>query len=178
METEEWRPIPDFEGYDVSDQGNVRSYHKNVGGEFGKGAAWEITDAPQRLLSPSTTKKGYKGVLLRKDGKTYNKKIASLVMLAFVGGRPEGMEVCHNDSNLENNTPSNLRYDTHQGNMNDRTGENGPKNKYVPVRIDTEDYNKLRRIAESLVDTSEKRGNISALIQEAVRQFLESYGAL
>jgi len=49
---------------------------------------------------------------------------------------------------------------------------------YVPVRIDTEDYNKLRKIAESLVDTSQKRGNISALIQEAVRQFLESYGAL
>ena len=48
---------------------------------------------------------------------------------------------------------------------------------YVPVRIDTEDYNKLRKIAESLVDTSQKRGNISAVVREAIREFIASHHA-
>ena len=170
---EEWKPIPGYEGYEVSDQGSVRSFHKRIRGWSGyeRGATWEATDEPQRLLSPSATRAGYKGVLLRKDGKTYNKKISSLVMLAFVGKRPKGMEVCHNDSNPENNTLGNLRYDTHGGNMNDRTGGR-PKSVYMPVRIEPQLYDEVERIA------NESDTTISALIQEAVRQFLESYGAL
>lgn len=48
-----------------------------------------------------------------------------LVLEIFVGPCPYGQEACHNDSDPSNNRVSNLRWDTHQGNMKDR--EAGPK---------------------------------------------------
>ncbi|WP_248099523.1 HNH endonuclease signature motif containing protein [Corynebacterium kefirresidentii] len=47
------------------------------------------------------------------------KKVHRLVMAAFVGPCPDGMEVCHNDGNPANNYVGNLRYDTHQANYAD-----------------------------------------------------------
>lgn len=44
----------------------------------------------------------------------------TLVLLAFVGPRPEGMECCHGNGIRHDNRLENLRWDTHQGNMADR----------------------------------------------------------
>lgn len=46
-------------------------------------------------------------------------KVAVLVLLAFVGPRPKGMECCHNDGDPENNSLDNLRWDTHSSNVYD-----------------------------------------------------------
>jgi hypothetical protein len=43
-----------------------------------------------------------------------------LVLEAFVGPRPEGMEGCHGDGNPANNNVQNLRWDTPQNNWKDR----------------------------------------------------------
>jgi len=43
-----------------------------------------------------------------------------LVMEAFVGPRPEEMEICHNDGNPGNNRKDNLRYDTPKNNNKDK----------------------------------------------------------
>jgi len=42
-----------------------------------------------------------------------------LVLEAFVGPCPDGMEACHLDSDKTNNRVSNLRWDTHLENMRD-----------------------------------------------------------
>jgi len=42
-----------------------------------------------------------------------------LVLTAFVGLRPEGMEVCHCNGNNRDNRVSNLRWDTPKGNHSD-----------------------------------------------------------
>jgi hypothetical protein len=42
--------------------------------------------------------------------------VHSLVMLAFVGPRPDGLEVCHNNGVASDNRLSNLRYDTRSEN--------------------------------------------------------------
>ena len=55
--------------------------------------------------------------------------------------------------------------------MNDRTGGR-PKSVYMPVRIEPQLYDEVERIA------NESDTTISAVVREAVRQFLESYGAL
>jgi len=113
MIDEVWKPIPGFLGYEVSNGGQVRSYRKQT--DFGK---WIIDQIPQRILKPSLAGR-YLGVTLRLNGKTYRKNIAELVLLAFIGPRPEGLEICHNDGNPSNNHLSNLRYDTHVANLND-----------------------------------------------------------
>lgn len=43
-----------------------------------------------------------------------------LVLLAFVGQCPEGMQCCHNDGDGSNNCLSNLRWDTPFGNYRDK----------------------------------------------------------
>jgi len=107
-----WKAIPGFEGYEVSDQGQVRSYRKYGGG----------LSLTSHLLKPSTSRPrgGYKAVGLRRNGQTYQKRVARLVLLAFVGPCPNGMEMCHNNSNSDDDRLENLRYDTHLGNTRDR----------------------------------------------------------
>lgn len=45
--------------------------------------------------------------------------VAILVLEAFVGLCPDGMECCHYDDNQTNNKLSNLRWDTHANNVRD-----------------------------------------------------------
>ena len=88
---EEWRTIKDWPGYEVSNLGRVRSYKKKYGG-----CNWRIEEEPQRALKPSLSS-GYRAVSLSKDGREARLRIALLVLEAFVGPRPDGMEICHGD---------------------------------------------------------------------------------
>jgi len=108
MNEETWKPIPGYKNYEVSNLGRIRSYRK-----ANKGIP--------KILQGSTTKQGYKSIGL--PGKTLT--IHRLVMLAFVGPCPEGLEVCHNDGNKLNNTTDNLRYDTRTSNLLDTIKHNG-----------------------------------------------------
>lgn len=114
MTSETWLPIPGYPGYEVSDMGNVRSFYTKQPGTLG---GWRLSPNPQRVLKPSTNKGGYKHVNLQKDSKRTGHKVHKLVMLAFVGPRPEGLEICHGPGGPGDNRLSNLRYDTHQANM-------------------------------------------------------------
>lgn len=96
----EWKPIPGYEMYEVSNMGEVRR-----GG---------------KLLRQVQNSTGRLGLALCKDGKQNSFQVHRLVMLAFHGPCPDGMEVCHNDGNHLNNKLSNLRYDTRSNNQYDR----------------------------------------------------------
>lgn len=105
---EEWRPVVGHEGlYEVSNRGHVRSVAgaQSLGGRRLSG----------KVLKPRPTPKGYLRVQIR--GCDYY--IQRLVLEAFVGPCPEGMEACHHDSDRSNNWVSNLRWDTRLGNCQD-----------------------------------------------------------
>ena len=121
--SETWRPIPDFPGYDVSDQGRVRSYYQRVKGGIGR---QRLAAEPQRILNPSL-RGGYFTVSLYGNNTKTTVKIHQLVMQVFVGPCPEGMEVCHGDGNPQKNHLGNLRYDTHQANMQEAETTGLPK---------------------------------------------------
>ena len=117
MATEVWRPIPDFNGYEASNYGQVRSFKKR------QGLYWIIADRPQRILKPGS-RNGYQMVQLSRGDATFQAcSVAGLVLKAFVGPRPKGIEVCHNDCNRVNNRLDNLRYDTPRGNCRDGYGK-------------------------------------------------------
>lgn len=55
-------------------------------------------------------------VSLSKNGRVIAARIAPLVLAAFVGPCPDGMEGCHNDGDCTNDLLSNLRWDTRSAN--------------------------------------------------------------
>jgi len=114
--SERWRPVPNFPGYEVSDHGRVRSFHKRV---KGTGSPWEIADTPQRYLKGAYKATGYRFVALCQRGIRYTKHVHRLVARAFLGACPKGKEVCHNDGDKMNNHAENLRYDSHHNNIQD-----------------------------------------------------------
>lgn len=115
--TESWKSVVGYEGiYEVSDQGRVKSLARTV--KHGNGGYKEV---PDRILKAHPDRKGYLGVSLHKGSKASRKRftVHSLVARAFIGPRPEGLDVCHNDGDKQNNWVENLRYDTRKENILD-----------------------------------------------------------
>lgn len=110
---EVWKPVPGFPGYRVSDQGRVRSCFR----QMGKGKGWVVSNNITRILSPGHDRDGYTQVRLARNGKYSPLRIAALVMLAFRGPPPTGLEICHNNNVCDDNRLANLRYDTHSANL-------------------------------------------------------------
>ncbi len=106
--TEQWLPIAGFEGlYFVSDLGRVRSERRYR--------------AHGGIMSPGVSGKGYRSVFLSRRGETpVRRYVHALVLTAFVGSRPTGMEAAHNNGNREDNRLINLRWDTRAGNFADK----------------------------------------------------------
>lgn len=109
-----WRPVPGWEYYEVSDEGEVRSLDRVVTKKDGSQQFYK----GKRLRSRSTPT-GHRYVQLSKDSRPIGVAVHRLVMEAFVGPAPEGNEVCHNDGDPANNRLENLRYDTHSENAFD-----------------------------------------------------------
>jgi hypothetical protein len=72
------------------------------------------------MLSICDNGTGYGIVNLKLDGAQQMRTVHRLVMLAFMGLCPRGLEVCHGDGVRHNNKLSNLRYDTRKGNLQDK----------------------------------------------------------
>ena len=114
--TEQWKHIPGWEDrYEVSDQGRVRSLPTTFVNQFGA-----VGTRHGKIRAQYVDKRGYRHVSLYRGNKGKRYGVHQLVMLAFVGPRPNRSMVCHNDSNPGNNMLSNLRYDTNSGNQLDR----------------------------------------------------------
>lgn len=119
---EVWRAIPGFEGrYEASDHGRVRSLPRMVQ-KSGRGIAYQRDG---KILKPTSGTRQRQMVTLWRDGKSVTRAVHILVMLAFVGPCPPGLEVCHWDDDSANNLLTNLRYGTHSENMHDRNRNGG-----------------------------------------------------
>lgn len=114
--TEKWRPAVGYEGsYEVSDQGHVRSLDRIIGGNRpGRHRHWR--GRPLKLIRQAN---GYWGVGLSKDGHHRSCMVHALVLTAFVGPRPPGMEACHGRGGPLDNRLANLRWDTSSANSFD-----------------------------------------------------------
>ena len=112
MTKEIWKPVKGYEGlYEVSNLGNVRSLDREVeksNGQVCKYRGKEIAKTPQVG--------GYLRTRLSIKGKSSTPLIHRLVLEAFVGECPEGMETRHLDGDPTNNQLSNLSWGTSQEN--------------------------------------------------------------
>lgn len=118
--SEIWKAVPGFEGiYEVSDLGRVRSLDRILVQACKWGGTMERF-YKGRVLVQATDERGRRFVALWHLCEGKRRTVASLVAEAFIGPRPEGMDVCHGDGNPSNNRLLNLRYDTPAGNAADK----------------------------------------------------------
>lgn len=115
---ERWKQVVRWEGYYlVSSHGRVKSEARMI--RCSNGKTCQIQARIRRL---GKQKSGHLNVTLWKNGKQETCLVHQLVMEAFVGPCPPGMEVRHfPDRDPTNNRLDNLQYGTRQENMEDRT---------------------------------------------------------
>lgn len=110
----------------------------------------EYTYMPKVLKPWVGTRTGYPMVDLRYKGRHKKVAVHVLVLEAFAGPRPHGHVACHQDGSRDNNTLTNLRWDSYKGNEADKLkhgthirGERNHKNKLnegavLAIRASTE----------------------------------------
>ena len=128
---EQWKDIVEFEGlYEVSNHGQVRS---------------KITKKIKKQTIDKKTNRFYLG--LWKDNKQKIVKPHRLVLEAFVGKCPKGMEGCHNDGNAFNNHLENLRWDTPKNNHADKVkhGTTNRGERCSKAKLTLEQVNNIRQ---------------------------------
>ena len=112
---EEWRAIPGWGGYyEVSNLGQVRSVARVV--RFVDGRARFYSAQPRRTHVDGF---GYQKVTLKRPGLNQRVLVHQAVAAAWIGPRPAGMEVCHNNGQRTDNRADNLRYGTRAENTAD-----------------------------------------------------------
>lgn len=117
--TETWIPIKGYESsYMVSNLGRVLSVPRAIRGVNGYyhhagGLLCLVADKGKHAY-------GRLQVKLSKDGIARTRLVSHLVAEAFLGDRPNGMEVAHTDGDVKNNNVSNLSYKTPKQNTADK----------------------------------------------------------
>ena len=140
--SEKWLPVVGYEGlYEVSDRGRVYSVPRvidshNPGYKNGKQLICG------RIFKPGSHLQGYLVVGLSKNGKPHTFPVHKLVLEAFIGPRPPGMECCHQDGDPKNNYLKNIKWGSYSENRSDMIrhgrstrGEKQPTSKLTELDV-------------------------------------------
>jgi len=147
---EAWRDVIGYEGlYQISNLGRVKSQTRR--------------DMPNRVIAGKILRQYDErpSVVLYKGGVATNKRVHRLILEAFIGPAPYGMEGCHYDGDRGNNQLKNLRWDTRKNNHADKIrhgttlrGTNHPSSK-----LDNNSVTKIVRLIKggaTQVEAAEK----------------------
>jgi hypothetical protein len=117
-----FKDVVGFPGYCVGDDGSAWSLKAKGGNDRSSG---RLASAWRRLKAHLL--KGYLRVNLTRDGENCPRLVHQLVLGAFVGPCPPGMEGCHYpDPDRRNCRLDNLRWGTHAENMRDAYRDRPP----------------------------------------------------
>ena len=100
-----WKPINDYEGYEVSNYGRVRSINRNIIDKNGK-----TIYRNGKLLSQNKINSGYLMVDFNINGIHKRELVHRLVAKAFISNPDNLPEINHKDENKLNNHIDNLEW--------------------------------------------------------------------
>ena len=112
----EIRPIPDFPGYYAREDGVILS--TRVYGPHAGFAYKPLSEA--RELTQKAKTGGYLYVYMSANGSEYTLRVQRLILMAFKGLPPTGVEARHLNSDRTDNRICNLAWGTKRTNMRDR----------------------------------------------------------
>jgi hypothetical protein len=169
----QFRHVENAPGYCVGDDGTVWSCKRQVGVKGRKGACCHRTVLTDdwRQLSSTQSNSGYLKVSFHVGGKLITPAVHRLVLGAFVGKCPDGMEGCHSDGDRLNNALNNLRWATPLDNAADKRRHGtvaAPGAKLTPQERETAIGLVLR--GHSTLRIAEWFGVSRSAIQRAARQ--------
>jgi len=104
---EEWRTIPNYNNYEVSNMGRVRSLTREIS-QLGHMQIYKRI-MKGKILKPRKQNGGYLVVWLSKDGTSHAVTVHRLVASCFLS-KCEGCDINHKDGDKTNNCLSNLEY--------------------------------------------------------------------
>ena len=150
VKKEIWKKVKRFNWqYEVSNYGQVRSW---------KFQQFKDKTRPY-ILNQNKDESGRPTVMLWDKGTGYRIKTGKLVLEAFRGPCPKGMEMCHNDGNAMNNHIDNLRWDTHINNCKDRKMHGTEKgffkkgHKPVTTKLTKDDIVLIKEMCKTMTQT-------------------------
>ena len=150
-----YRPIEGFPHYRVGDDGSVWTERKQH--RYGGTSPW-------RKMKPQP-RKGYLRVGLRKElgGRLHWRSVHILVLTAFRGPCPDGMEACHAPNpDPTDNRLCNLRWDTHLANRRDQdiagTAALGERARHTLKEADVQDVRRMLSCGMTLREVSTLKG--------------------
>jgi hypothetical protein len=125
MKKEIWKKILNYDGYEVSNYGRVRSFKI-------RGGQGRLTNKPTIKKQTIIGNSGYLGVSLSHKGKEKTILVHRIVLETFVSLCPLGMEARHLDGNKLNNLLLNLKWGTPKENGEDKLkhGTTSKNNKF------------------------------------------------
>jgi hypothetical protein len=106
---------------------------------------------PGRILKDGPSPSGHRMVCLCREGTSRSRLVHHLVMEAFVGTRPEGMECRHLNGVPHDNRLSNLKWGTPKENQADRIGH-GTSNRgsrHGMSKLTADQVRAIRRMSRS-----------------------------
>ena len=105
--TEVWAPIPNWDGYEASTYGRIRSVDRTIVDSRGRSIRLR-----GRVLAVGHHGIGHEHVMLSRSRERVTSQVHRLVLATHVGPCPDGMEVLHINGDPTDNRLTNLRYGT------------------------------------------------------------------
>ena len=138
-ENEIWKVIPNYENYEASNFGRIRSIDRVV-----KRDRYTTRKIKGKILQQFAKNSGYLQVNLSKNSKIETKTVHRLVAITFLENTNNYTDVNHKDENKHNNNINNLEWVSYRENTSHYNSlRNDTSSKFIGVSF-TKGYNKWR----------------------------------
>ena len=161
---EVWKDIKGYEGYQVSNEGRIRTHNKTTYTSKHGIRHWQ-----NRVLSQKTAKDKAMRVELWKDGKSKTVLVHRIVALTFLGEPPEpNMTVNHIDGNRKNNHVENLEWLSLADNIRHGFRTGLYSSTFKPITLIDENYNEFKFV--SLAEGNRFLGRTNNYLTTAIKR--------
>lgn len=163
-----WKDIPDFNGYQASNLGRIRTFNKTTYTQRHGIRHWEDRILKQKITKATRNKNRYDArVCLWRNGKEHTMLVARCVAMAFLG--KSDLTVNHIDGNPLNNCVDNLEWITRKENIQ-KGFETGlfPQKKIKVINKETNEAIIYRSLALASRSLGHNNGYFSNKIKKGI----------